>query len=247
MRLDPASALDAQPLDQIDALRIAYRDAPAEVALEAALAAFPGQVAMVSSFGAEAAVLLKMIADIDRDLPVLMIDSLLLFEETLAYQRTLSEHLGLRNVQIIRPQPEDLERGDPDDTLHLREPDACCEIRKVLPLDRALRRWPVSITGRKRFQASTRKALEIFERDGERLKVNPLAQWSATDLRAYMDVHELPRHPLVARGFRSIGCAPCTTAVREGEDDRAGRWRGIEKVECGIHFGADGRILRAAS
>ena len=120
-------------------------------------------------------------------------------------------------------------------------------MRLWLPLDRALRRWPVSITGRKRFQAATRTELEIFEADGLRLKVNPLAHWSSRDLRDYMDAHDLPRHPLVARGFKSIGCWPCTTAVAEGEDERAGRWRGSDKVECGIHFGADGRILRAAS
>ena len=247
MRLDPSAALAGHPIDEIEVLRVAFEDAPAEAVLEAVLETFPDQVAMVSSFGAEAAVLLKMVADIDPGLPVLMIDSLLLLEETLDYQRTLSEHLGLRNVQIIRPLADDLRRADPDDTLHQRDPDACCEIRKVLPLDRALRRWPVSITGRKRFQASTRTALQVIERDGDRLKVNPLARWSAQDLRDYMDAHDLPRHPLVARGFRSIGCAPCTTPVRDGEDDRAGRWRGSEKVECGIHFGADGRILRAAS
>lgn len=247
MRLDCTNAVRSEPLDRVDALRLAYGDAPADVALEAVLDAFPGQVAMVSSFGAEAAVLLKMIADADRDLPVLMIDSLLLFEETIEYQKTLADHLGLRNVQIVRPSPEDLARVDPDDTLHQRDADACCDIRKVLPLDRALRRWPVSITGRKRFQASTRTALEIFERDGDRLKVNPLAHWNAEELRGFMDRHDLPRHPLVAKGYRSIGCRPCTTPVREGEDDRAGRWRGSEKVECGIHFGADGRILRVAS
>jgi phosphoadenosine phosphosulfate reductase len=247
MRLDSTKALDSPPPDRVDALRIAYSDAPAEAVLEGVLASFPDEVAMVSSFGAEAAVLLKMVADIDRDLPVLMIDSLLLFEETLEYQRTLSARLGLRNVQVILPNPDDLARVDPDDNLNQRDPDACCEIRKVLPLDRALRRWPVSITGRKRFQASTRAALETFEPDGERLKVNPLASWSAADLGAYMDAHDLPRHPLVARGFRSIGCRPCTTPVGDGEDDRAGRWRGLDKVECGIHFGADGRILRVAS
>jgi phosphoadenosine phosphosulfate reductase len=141
----------------------------------------------------------------------------------------------------------DLLRLDPDDTLHQRDTDACCEIRKVAPLDRALRRWPVSITGRKRFQAATRAALEVFEWDGDRLRVNPLAHWSAADLRAYMDAHDLPRHPLVAKGFKSIGCWPCTTPVAEGEDDRAGRWRGSDKLECGIHFGADGRVLRVAS
>ena len=147
----------------------------------------------------------------------------------------------------MRPAAVDLARLDPDDTLHRRDTDACCDIRKVLPLDRALRHWPVSITGRKRFQASTRKALDVFEAEGERLKVNPLAHWSSAELRAYMDRHDLPRHPLVAKGYRSIGCWPCTTPVRDGEDERAGRWRGSEKVECGIHFGADGRVLRAAS
>ena len=176
-----------------------------------------------------------------------MIDSRMLFEETLEYQRSLAAHLGLTNVQHLRPDAMDLTRLDPDDTLHRRDTDACCVIRKVAPLDRALRRWPVSISGRKRFQAATRAALEVFEADGDRLRVNPLALWSADDLRDYMDARDLPRHPLVARGFRSIGCWPCTTPVAEGEDDRAGRWRGSEKVECGIHFGADGRILRAAS
>ncbi len=247
MRLEVGSALRAQPIDRVEALRLTYGDGPAEAALEGVLAEFPGEVAMVSSFGAEAAVLLKMVADIDRDLPVLMIDSLLLFEETLEYQKTLAQHLGLRNVQRLTPLDSDLARLDPDSTLHQRDTDACCQIRKVLPLDRALRRWPVSVTGRKRFQATTRTELEIFEADGQRLKVNPLAHWTSKDLRAYMDAHDLPRHPLVARGYKSIGCWPCTTPVREGEDERAGRWRGTDKVECGIHFGVDGQILRAAS
>jgi phosphoadenosine phosphosulfate reductase len=245
MRLE--SALRARPLDRVEELALAYADAAPEEVLAGVLPEFPGDVAMVSSFGAEAAVLLHMVAGIDRDLPVLMIDSLMLFEETLEYQRELSAHLGLTNVQHLHPDRMDLARLDPDDTLHQRDTDACCEIRKVAPLDRALRRWPVSITGRKRFQATTRAALEVFEWDGDRLRVNPLAQWSAQDLRAYMDAHDLPRHPLVAKGFRSIGCWPCTTPVAEGEDDRAGRWRGSDKVECGIHFGADGRVLRVAS
>jgi phosphoadenosine phosphosulfate reductase len=245
MRLE--SVVRADPIDRVDGLRLAYRDVPAEDILAGVLAEFPDQAAMVSSFGAEAAVLLHMVAEIDRHLPVLMIDSLLLFEETLAYQRTLSDHLGLTNVQHLHPDAMDLARLDPDATLHQRDTDACCAIRKVAPLDRALRRWPVSITGRKRFQAHTRATLDVFEADGDRLRVNPLAHWSAQDLRAYMDAHDLPRHPLVARGFRSIGCWPCTTPVAEGEDDRAGRWRGSDKVECGIHFGADGRILRVAS
>ena len=171
----------------------------------------------------------------------------MLFAETLEYQRTLSAHLGLRNVQYLRPDPMDLARVDPDNTLHQRDMDACCDVRKVVPLERALRRWPVAISGRKRFQSSTRAALEVFEPDGNRLRVNPLAHWSSQDVRSYMDAYGLPLHPLVPRGFKSIGCEPCTTPVAEGEDERAGRWRGSDKVECGIHFGADGRILRAAS
>jgi phosphoadenosine phosphosulfate reductase len=244
MRLD-TELLRGDPVDRIAGLNLTYRNARAEDVLAGVVAEFPGQVAVVSSFGAEAAVLLDMAARVDRDLPVLLVDTLMLFEETLDYQLTLSDHLGLTNVQHIRPEPADLERLDPDDTLHRRDPDACCVIRKVAPLERALRRWPVAVSGRKRFQATTRAALQVFEADGDRLRVNPLAHWSAADLRAYMDAHDLPRHPLVARGFRSIGCWPCTTPVADGEDDRAGRWRGTDKVECGIHFGADGRILRA--
>jgi phosphoadenosine phosphosulfate reductase len=244
MRLD-ATFLRGDPVDRIAGLNLTYRNARAEDVLAGVVAEFPGQVAVVSSFGAEAAVLLDMLAQVDRDVPVLLVDTLMLFEETLDYQRTLSARLGLTNVQHIRPDSADLRLLDPDDTLHQRDPDACCVIRKVAPLERALRRWPVAVSGRKRFQAATRAALQVFEADGDRLRVNPLAHWSAAEIRAYMDARDLPRHPLVARGFRSIGCRPCTTPVAAGEDDRAGRWRGTDKVECGIHFGADGRVLRA--
>jgi phosphoadenosine phosphosulfate reductase len=246
MLLD-TSALPVGQLDRVEELRLAYGDASAQEVLAGVLAEFPDEIALVSSFGADAAVLLHMVSELDRDLPILMIDTLMLFEETLEYQRELSAHLGLTNVQHLRPDPNDLKRLDPDDTLYQRNADACCHVRKVAPLDRALRRFPVTISGRKRFQASTRAELEVFEWDDIRLRVNPLAHWRSADLRAYMDAHDLPRHPLVARGYPSIGCAPCTTRVLPGEDERAGRWRGTDKVECGIHFGADGRIIRAAS
>jgi len=245
--LHDGNALPVAPLDRVEGLRLAYAEATAQEVLAGVLAEFPGEVALVSSFGAEAAVLLHMAAEIDPDAPVLMIDSLMLFEETLEYQRTLAARLGLTNVQQLRPDPNDLIRLDPDDTLHQRNADACCHVRKVAPLDRALARWPVTVSGRKRFQASTRAQLDVFEWDDVRLRVNPLAWWKSADLRAYMDRHDLPRHPLVARGYPSIGCEPCTTRVLPGEDERAGRWRGSDKIECGIHFGADGRIIRAAS
>lgn len=246
MRLDTADLKYSRPLDAIEALGLTFRDASPEDVIAGVRAEFGDNVALVSSFGAEAAVLLHMASKAVRDMPILLIDTLLLFEETLDYQKTLSREFGLTNVIHLRPDPEDLARTDPDWTLHQRDQDACCHIRKVLPLERALEAWPVAISGRKRFQASTRSTLEVFEADGDRLRVNPLAHWTAQDLRDYMNRHDLPRHPLVAQGFPSIGCAPCTTRVREGEDPRAGRWRGSNKVECGIHFGADGRILRAS-
>lgn len=237
--------LHGAAVDLAAALNIAYEGARAEDILAGTLADFPDRIALVSSFGADSAVLLHMLAQIDRDLPVLLIETQMLFEETLDYQRALASRLGLTNVQHIRPDADDLRRLDPANNLHRSDPDACCVVRKIAPLDRALRRWPVSINGRKRHQTAARARLQTFEADGDRLKVSPLAEWTAQDIRAYRGRHGLPAHPLVAKGFRSIGCQPCTTPVGEGENDRAGRWRGTDKAECGIHYGTDGRIVRA--
>ena len=231
-----ATEFATEPVDRLDALRLTWAGASAQGILAGVLEEFTDQVAIVSSFGADAAVLLHMVSEIDRDTPVLLVDTLMLFEETLEYQRGLSATLGLRNVQHVRAEARDLDALDPGDDLHQRDPDACCVIRKVAPLERALRRFPVCVSGRKRFQSPSRAGLETFEADRGRLRVSPLAAWSAADLTEYMDAHSLPRHPLVARGYPSIGCAPCTSRVAQGEDVRAGRWRGTGKVECGIHF-----------
>ncbi|HUS55882.1 MAG TPA: phosphoadenylyl-sulfate reductase [Thermohalobaculum sp.] len=195
-------------------------------------------VTLVSSFGADSAVLLHMIAQIDRATPVLFLETGMLFPETLAYQHELALRLGLTDVRLIRPDPDDLANEDPDGRLHAENTDGCCFIRKTLPLRRALEPFGAWITGRKRAQAATRAGLELFEEDRENglLKVNPLAYWDSAMVRAYMSEHALPTHPLVARGYPSIGCMPCTTPVRPGEDPRAGRWRDSGKVECGIHF-----------
>lgn len=232
----------AAGLDRIEALRLTHAEAPAEAILEAVLAAAPDKTAVVSSFGADAAVLLHLVARIDHDLPVLLIDTAMLFPQTLAYQQELAAHLGLRNVQRFTPAAEAVATEDPHGFLHLTDPDRCCDLRKVRPLERALAPWPVVISGRKRFQAGTRAALPVFETDGPRLRVNPLAAWSAAEIAAHLVKHALPRHPLVAHGYSSIGCAPCTSPVAEGENLRAGRWRGTAKVECGIHFGPGGAI-----
>lgn len=202
-----------------------------------------GRIATVSSFGAESVVLLHMIAQVDSAAPVLFIDTRMLFEETLQYQVDVARALGLTGIEVIRAPAPALAEADPDDTLHQRDTDACCTLRKTVPLANALLAYDGWITGRKRFQAEARADLSAFESEGPRLKINPLARWDATDLRAYMDTHDLPRHPLVAGGYPSIGCWPCTTPVAEGEDPRAGRWRGEDKEECGIHF-IDGKAVR---
>ena len=205
-----------------------------------------GNIALVSSFGAESVVLLHMAAVIDRQVPVLFIDTMMLFAETLVYQQEVSERLGLRNVHVIRADADDVARDDPYGALRLRDTDACCTLRKTIPLQRALAGYDGWITGRKRFQAGTRAALDFFEVEDDtgRIKVNPLAHWAPEDVRAYMEENRLPRHPLVAQGYPSIGCAPCTSPVAPGEDPRAGRWRNQTKEECGIHF-IDGKMVRS--
>ena len=203
-----------------------------------------GRVALVSSFGAESVVLLHMVSVVAPGLPVLFIDTQMLFPETLAYQREVSAKLGLTNVQVITASDAEIAAHDPDGTLHKVNPDACCDFRKTVPLERVLSGYDAWITGRKRFQNGQRAALEFFEPERPaRLRVNPLAHWRPEDVQDYMIENRLPRHPLVAQGYPSIGCAPCTSPVAPGEDPRSGRWRGQEKSECGIHF-IGGRMVR---
>lgn len=202
------------------------------------------EIALVSSFGADSVVLLHMAAEVSTDLPVLFLDTGMLFAETLIYQRRLAQRLGLTNVQIVRPDPEDLLMRDTDAILYLSDTNACCALRKVEPLARALAPYDGWINGRKRVHGGQRVALELAEADGERLKLNPLAHWSTREIAEYMAAHDLPRHPLVARGYSSIGCEPCTRRTRPGEPARSGRWTGQDKTECGIHF-SDGKAVRA--
>ncbi|WP_378942109.1 phosphoadenylyl-sulfate reductase [Paracoccus sp. R86501] len=203
-----------------------------------------GRVGLVSSFGAELVVLLHMVSVVAPGLPVLFIDTQMLFPETLEYQREVASKLGLTNVQVITASEEEIALNDPDGTLHKVNPDACCNFRKTVPLENALSGFDAWITGRKRFQGGQRTELEFFEPEPPlRLRVNPLAHWRSEDVQDYMIENNLPRHPLVAKGYPSIGCAPCTSPVKPGEDPRSGRWRGQEKTECGIHF-IGGRMVR---
>lgn len=205
---------------------------------------FTGRIALVSSFGVESAVLLHMVASIDRTTPVIFLNTGKLFGETLAYRETVVEAFGLTNVHDIRPDPVDTARSDPRGNLWNSNGAACCHIRKVLPLQRALTGYTAWITGRKRFQSRGRASIAIFETEFERIKVNPLAGWAPKRVMAYARDHDLPPHPLVELGYRSVGCAPCTSPVGASEDARAGRWRGDNRDECGIHM-VGGRPVRA--
>ena len=198
-----------------------------------------GRIGVVSSFGAESAILLHMVAQIDPATPVAFLETHKHFAETIAYRDELVARLGLTNLVVVEPDPTRLAERDGNGLRWSFDPDGCCEIRKVEPLARALAGYDATITGRKGFQSATRAGLPRFEIDRSdmagRLKINPLANWSKAELDAYVAAHDLPAHPLVAQGYPSIGCSPCTTKVAPGEDPRSGRWKGWDKVECGIH------------
>jgi phosphoadenosine phosphosulfate reductase len=217
-------------------LNLELRDAEPQAILRAAIEHFGDKVALVSSFGSESAVLLHMAAQIKPDIPVLFLDTGMLFGQTLDYRKSLVAKLGLTDVRDLRPQFQDLAIHDPAGDLWKTSTDACCNIRKVLPLDRALEGFDGWITGRKRFQGGDRMRLQVVEQGESQIKFNPLANWTKEQLDAYAAEHDLPPHPLVAFGYPSIGCWPCTAPVEEGGDTRAGRWAGSDKTECGIHL-----------
>ena len=211
------------------------RHAHPRTVLEAAVETFGDKLALVSSFGAESAVLLHLASKVKPDIPVLFLDTGMLFGQTLDYRRQLAAKLGLTDVRDLRPAYQDLATADPEAKLWQTDTDACCHVRKVLPLDRALAEFDGWVTGRKRFHGGARLALPVVEQADHQVKFNPLANWTKEDLDAYAAEYDLPAHPLVAQGFPSIGCWPCTNPVEEGQDVRAGRWAGSEKSECGIH------------
>ena len=218
-----------------ETLDAGLRDASPQAILQAAITQFGDRLAMVSSFGSEAAVLLHMVSRLKPDIPILFLDTGMLFGQTLDYRRQLAEDLGLTDVRDLRPSFEDLAIHDPSADLWKTDTDACCNIRKVRPLDEALSGFDAWITGRKRFHGGDRLRLGVVEQGATQIKFNPLANWDKPVLDAYAARHDLPVHPLVSQGFPSIGCWPCTSAVEEGADLRAGRWAGSQKTECGIH------------
>lgn len=221
-----------------------YEDmTPEEILRDAIRNQFFGDITLSSSFGADSAVLLHMVSEIDPNLPVLFLDTDRHFFQTLQYRDELASRLGLTNVINLKADEKEAAEEDGKGTLWRTNPDQCCDLRKVRPLNKVMETYGAWISGRKRHQSKTRANLPIVEWDGRHFKVNPLAKWTQADLDAYFATHDLPAHPLVEQGFPSIGCFTCTKPVEKGEDARAGRWAGTEKVECGIHnpiYGGDG-------
>lgn len=233
-RVEPAETAIAARAAEFEA-RYGHLDAH-EVIERSVRELFAGEIAAVSSFGADSAVLLHLIAEVDRSLPVIFLDTGKHFGETLEYRDALAADLGLENIEVVTPDEAALARIDPTGKLHETDTDACCDVRKVEPMARGVEPYRAWFTGRKRFQASTRAALPVFEAVGSRVRINPLAKWTTADQAEYMRVHALRENPLVAYGYLSIGCFPCTQPVQPGEDARSGRWAGQAKTECGIHL-----------
>jgi phosphoadenosine phosphosulfate reductase len=210
--------------EALDILRIAIKEE------------FPGRIALVSSFGAESAALLHLAAQIDKSIPVIFLETGKHFAQTLSYRKKLAAQLGLTDVRDIRPKADSLYTRDRSGDLWKQNADACCTLRKVEPLAPALEEFDAWITGRKQFHGGGRLHLPAFEASPSHIKVNPLIRWSKDDIDAYFGANDLPPHPLIAQGYPSIGCWPCTHPAAAGEDIRAGRWRGAAKTECGIHL-----------
>jgi phosphoadenosine phosphosulfate reductase len=200
--------------------------------IAAAVQAFPGRLAVTSSFGAESAVLLDLVAQVDPGLPVIFLDTGELFDETLAYRDQLVQALGLTNLVVARPTAADRQAAD---ELWQTDADRCCELRKVRPLAAAVAGFDALIDGRKRAHGFDRDALPTVQVAGAVVKLSPLATWNQEQIEAAFAERSLPRHPLVAQGYRSVGCWPCTRPTKPGESARAGRWAGSAKTECGIH------------
>jgi phosphoadenosine phosphosulfate reductase len=205
---------------------------------------FKGKIALISSFGADAALLLALVSEIDNKTPVLFLETGKHFPETLQYADTLKNKLGLQNLIFLKPDSEMLNRIDTNGDLWSSDPDRCCWLRKVQPLDRAVKEMGLEalITGRKRYQNSERASLETIELDDKNIfRINPLANWDKARQKEEAAKRDLPKHPLLEQGYLSIGCAPCTSPVKPGEGERAGRWRHTakddgQKTECGLHL-----------
>jgi len=227
-----AHKLDLEKLNQ------AFETKSPQEIIAWAIKEFSPRIAMTSSFGPESGTLLHMVSQIDPNIAVLFLETGYHFPETLAYKDRLVKLFGLRQVIDLRAEPKkkaevvEQYEGVP----YERNPDLCCQINKVEPLDLAIKGYDAWMSGIRRRQTDFRKSIRIVEEyEGEIFKISPLANFTSRDAWWYLKERQIPQHPLYEKGYLSIGCRPCTRPVQEGDDERSGRWAGKAKKECGIH------------
>ncbi len=199
---------------------------------------FSGRLAMTSSFGPESGVLLHLVSRADPHIPVLFLETGYHFPETLKYKEDLAKLFGLKKVIELRADPAKKNElvvkhaGVP----YEKDPDACCYLNKVEPMDAALKNYGAWMSGIRRHQTDFRKSIRIVEEyEGGLYKISPLANFTSRDAWWYLKEHNIPQHPLFEKGYLSIGCWPCTRPIQAGDDERSGRWAGKSKKECGLH------------
>lgn len=225
---------------QVNEAAASLEGKPAEEILSWSFRQFTGRIGISTAFGAEGCLLIDLAVKVDPKVPVFYIDTGFAFAETTALKAKIEQKYGIA-IQVFEPVQSVAEQAATHgEKLHDRDPDRCCALRKVEPLQRALGGLDSWISARRRDMASTRVNIPVLElvlqADGRQLvKVNPLAAWNRTDVWKYILANEVPYNPLYDEGFASIGCWPCTRAIKPGEDERAGRWAGKGKTECGIH------------
>jgi phosphoadenosine phosphosulfate reductase len=210
---------------------------PAEI-VAWAVKEFAPRFAMTSSFGPESGVLLHMVSRVATDLPVLFLETGYHFPETLDYKKQLSQMLGLTNVIDLSADPAKKAAfvAENAGVPYEKNPDACCHLNKVEPLDAALKNYDAWMSGIRRNQTDFRKGVRIVEEyEGGVYKISPLVNMTSRDAWWYLKEHQIPQHPLFEKGYMSVGCWPCTKPIQAGDDERSGRWAGKAKKECGIH------------
>ncbi|MFT3725884.1 MAG: phosphoadenylyl-sulfate reductase [Hyphomonadaceae bacterium] len=231
----PVSAIET-PEQKVERLNAELRGKSAQEIIAVAVREFGRRITYVSSFGAESAAMLGLIAEVDPGMPIVFIDTGMHFHQTLQYRDTLRDFLKLSDIRTHKGDAAEIKAVDPKGVLNKTDPDACCEVRKVRPLAPALEGFEAWITGRKRFHGGGRANLAVVEFSEGRFKINPLADWTHEHVEDYFKERNLPHHPLVADGYPSIGCWPCTVRPTDPNDVRSGRWVGFKKEECGLHL-----------
>jgi phosphoadenosine phosphosulfate reductase len=230
--------------DEIEAAAVRLEHENAERVLEWAAKRFAPRLALATGFGPEGLVLLDIVATRGLAVDVFTLDTGLFFPETYALWHALEARYG-RRIRAVRPALSvEQQAASEGEALWRRDPDRCCWLRKVVPLQRALAGHDAWLAAIRRDQTRVRAAARVVERDLRHglVKVNPLLRWSSADVWSYLRRRQVPTNPLHERGYPSLGCWPCTSRVAAGEDARAGRWRGREKTECGLHTRSDARV-----